>query len=451
MPATIVSLAAEQECGSKRTDPTLRGIGLFTAATLLAAPLAFGAVQPWAWGLLAAAACAAVVGWAFQNLRRRHLSVIWPPLLIPGAGLLVFGVAQLFGGISRDPSGAREALIKLATDLVFVFVVTQVVVETERQPSAVYPGSGFDALGLCVSVYAFALALFAVLQSFSSHARIYWRVRAAGWTFGPYVNHNHYAGLMEMLIPVAASYAFSRPKSQAGRPFLFFAVVVAAVSLLLSGSRGGFVSLAAEALIFGVMLWRWPRGLRRRRMAGAALMAVAAVAVLFFWLDPGRISKRLVSVAGLAHSPEVTLGERAVVARNTLGLFRQHLWFGTGLGSFQVAYSQVQGFATDLVYDHAHNDYAEALAETGLTGGILIAAALLIFFRLAWRNVRSGFLLERGWMRLGAFLGCAGLLVHSLVDFNLHIPANALWFSALATVAATSSVNVVQDRESERQ
>ncbi len=442
MPTTIASSAIRQDSGVERTErraPSLRGIRFFVVATLLAAPLAFGAVQPWAWGLLALAACVLLAWWAFENVRHRAVRVAWSPLLILGIGFFLLGTAQLLGRASLDHEGTREALIKLATDLIFFFVVSQIVAESGLPPSKAH--LGFDSLGPGIAIYSFSVAMFAILQFFSSHGLIYWRVQTDGWTFGPYVNHNHYAGLMEMLIPLAAAYAFSRPRNHPGKSFFLLGSVVAAASVLLSGSRGGFVALAAEALILGLMLWRWAPGLRWRQAVAAGLLSVSAVAVLCFWLDPGRISRRLVSVAGLTHSPEVTLGQRWIVARDTLRLFGEHPWFGTGLGSFKLAFPQVQSFATDLVYHHAHNDYVEALAETGLAGGALILTGLLIFFGISLRNVRSGLLNGEGWIRVGAFLGCTGLLVHSLVDFNLHIPANALWFAVLAAVATTHTAN----------
>jgi O-antigen ligase len=92
-----------------------------------------------------------------------------------------------------------------------------------------------------------------------------------------------------------------------------------------------------------------------------------------------------------------------------------------------------------LVYDHAHNDYVEALAEAGLLGGLLIVAALAMFFGVAFRNMNQRLRREAGWIQLGSALGCCGLLVHSWVDFNLHIPANAVWFAVSAAMATSGS------------
>jgi O-antigen ligase len=107
------------------------------------------------------------------------------------------------------------------------------------------------------------------------------------------------------------------------------------------------------------------------------------------------------------------------------------------LGSFETAYPAYQSFPTELVWDHAHNDYAEALAETGLLGGLLIVAGLAMFIRVAFRNMGQRLRGDVSWIQLGSALGCCGLLVHSLVDFNLHIPANAVWFAVCAALATS--------------
>jgi len=116
-------------------------------------------------------------------------------------------------------------------------------------------------------------------------------------------------------------------------------------------------------------------------------------------------------------------------------MLRDHPVLGVGLGGFETAYPRYQSFPSDLWIDHAHNDYAEAVAETGLVGAVLIFSALALFFWLAFRDWSQRLRPGGSWIRLGAALGCSGMLVHSLVDFNLHIPANAAWFAVLAGIA----------------
>jgi O-antigen ligase len=406
------------------------GARVLLIATLLAAPLAFGAVQTWAWAAISISALLMLLLWALGCVRQGVIRIVWSPLYVPAALFVLLGTAQLYGRLTLDAIATREALIKLVAYLIVFFLAGQLFAFASPRV--------WGALGLTVTLFAFALALFAILQFFSSGGTVYWAVkppRWGGYVFGPYINHNHYAGLMEMLIPIAAAFVLSCRESQSWRTLLRFSVLVAVAALLLSGSRGGMIALLGEILILSAVVHKFSRTPGRKARATLVGVGIVAAALLFFWMDPGEVSKRLTTVANLAQSPEATLGERKMVAIDSLRIWRDHPWLGTGLGSFETAYPRYRSFPGDAVYDHAHNDYAEALAETGLVGGVLILAAIVLFFRIAFRDLATRLRHEVGWIQLGAALGCCGLLIHSLVDFNLHIPANVAWFAVSAAIA----------------
>jgi O-antigen ligase len=152
-------------------------------------------------------------------------------------------------------------------------------------------------------------------------------------------------------------------------------------------------------------------------------------------MAPRQIAERLATMADATHSPEVALADRLAPAKDSLRILRDHPWLGAGLGSFETVFPRYQSFPSDLTWDHAHNDYAEAIAETGIVGGALILFSLGLFFRLAFTNLREHLWHREGWLQIGAAVGCCGLLVHSFIDFNLHIPANAAWFVVCAAIA----------------
>jgi len=398
---------------------------------LFGAPLAFGAVQPWAWATVAATCFVALLLWGVGCLREGTVRVYWSPLYVVGLAFLLLGLLQYFCRLTLDPVGSRESLLKCATDLSFFFLAVQLVGSTrERIRSHV---------GLAVAIYAFLMSLLAIIQYFSSPDRIYWTVSlpAATWSFGPYVNHNHYAGLMEMLIPLAIGYWFTLRKGDPLRVLLGLPLLLPIVSVLLSASRGGLIALAAEGAVLLAVVYKLPRTHGRRPIRPASvLVAIAVVAVGCIWVVPGDNLTRLETLFQPKVAKEVGFGNRAEVALDSLRILRDHPWAGTGLGSFKSVYSQYQSFPDDNLWDHAHNDYAEALAETGFLGGSLIVAAIVLFLGLSFRGLLIRLTDGSGWMPFGAALGCCGLLVHSFFDFNLHLPANALWFAlclALAT------------------
>ena len=395
---------------------------------LFAAPLAFGAVQPWAWGALGIPAAILLVLWASGSALGKKIRVHLSLIYLPAAAFLLLAVIQYFGGLTLDHAATKEALGKLITDLILFFLAGQFLAEASE--------AQWRKVGGAVTLYAFALGVFASLQFFSSHNLIYWVVPSPGYTFGPYVNHNHYAGLMEMLIPIAAAYLLSRPREDPQRLILGLSLCVPVASVLLSGSRGGFVSLLVEALIFGWVLWRCHSGAGIRYLEAMLALGITVGALLFFWLAPNKVVSRLAGLADLSRTTEITFRQRAVVAADTLRIFRDHPWVGIGLGSFGTVFPQYRTFPTNLGWAHAHNDYAEALAETGLAGAIPIVFALIFFFKRAFRDLYFRLRDEAGWIQFGTALGCCGLLVHSFADFNLHIPANAAWFATCAALAS---------------
>lgn len=396
--------------------------------TLMAAPLAFGAVEVWAWAGLAVMAAVLLVVWALACVQQRVVTIHWSPLYVPAALFLTLGAVQYAGHLTLDPFATREALIKLVTDLVFFFLAVQLWAEASAR--------AWKRLGLAIVIYAFSIALFAIVQFFTSHGLLYWAIHSQADNFGPYVNHNDYAGLMEMLVPIGMCFAIFRSLRHSSETLFIFAVCGAIASVLLSGSRGGIIAVAIEMSLLGAMIWRWNKGrggVHKRSVIG--LLGVTGAVVLFFAVTPDSAWQRLATIEGVVRKPDVTLENRLTVSRDALAEVRDYPWLGTGLGSFAAVFPQYQTFPTDLEWNHAHDDYVEALTETGIAGGLIILSSLFLFGLLAFRNLPERFNNAQGWIQLGAALGCCGLLIHSFVDFNLRIPANAAWFSVCAALS----------------
>ena len=99
-----------------------------------------------------------------------------------------------------------------------------------------------------------------------------------------------------------------------------------------------------------------------------------------------------------------------------------------------------RSFYTNLFVNEAHNDYAQLMVETGLLGFGLMLWFLVRLYRSGWPTSRRWEFKWDGAVSLAALLGCTGLLLHSLVDFNLQIPANAAVFFVLCAIAASGSL-----------
>ncbi len=413
-----------------RGPGALPGVWLHAAAralllaTLFVAPLAYGGVLPWAWASLTVLATLLLLLWAVGCVRKGAIKIHWSPLYLPAGLFLLLGTIQYFGNLTIDRVDTREALLKLVTDLMLFFLAGQLWANNSER--------GLVAFGLAVTIYTFLLSASAILQFFSGSAfnyLNYWQTHSMYGAFGSYVNRDHYVGLMELMIPLTAAYALSRREGRSKRGLFGLAIIVPIASALLAGSRGGFVALFAEIVIFGALLIRSSPVSGRRSLISLGALAVTAAATLFFWIDPGGISKHLGRVVNLKITEETSYTLRTQVALDSIHVIRQYPWIGAGFGTFETAYPRFQTIPTDLNWNHAHDDYVEALVESGLLGGLMIVIALVMFFRFAFGNMANRLHREAGWIRFGAAVGCCGLLVHSLMDFNLRNPATAAWFA----------------------
>ena len=134
-------------------------------------------------------------------------------------------------------------------------------------------------------------------------------------------------------------------------------------------------------------------------------------------------------------------------------IFLDHPVLGTGLGTIQMVFPPYDSLYDGRVVNHSHNDYLEVLAETGILGGLCCAwflTVLLLESLKGLENLQTSF---NSALNLSGLIGCSGLLVHSLVDFNLHIPANALLFfvaAHLATVRIQSDAATLPKQSSRR-
>ena len=400
--------------------------------TLCAAPWAFGAVESWGWGTMMVLSLLTLILWAGGCAHRGVLKVYWSPLYWPYLAFLLLGVIQLLAGWNADHVATREAVLKIVTNLVFFFLAGQLL---NAQPEN---GRTLEWLGLIVTLSAFALCILGLAQLFLGVGPrvIYWKIPVAGWPFGPYVNHNNYAGLMEMFLPIAAAYILSRSLHPIPRLLLWSGVVMVILSIWISGSRGATVVVLIEGLILAGILLRYRSNYVSLRSFLAVLGVLLIAAVVFSGIvSTGRVASRAWGVFEPNSSLEAKLGDRFKVGIETLHMARSHPWLGVGVGCFEYVFPQHLTFSTDLHWTHAHDDFLEAASETGLPGVVLMLVALVLFFRIAFRHLEGRLLHKWGWIQMGAAVGAVGLLCHSFVDFNLRIPANAAWFVVCLAIA----------------
>jgi O-antigen ligase len=417
-PSAIVLHRREQSAQAAR----ILLYGVF--GLLLFGPLAFGAVEPWSIFLLEAATAALFLLWVVKQVLDGEVKVRWNPLSLPMAAFGLLILIQIVFRITAYPHDTVALALQYFCYGMLCFLAGQILLR----------GSQARSLALIFSLYGAVLAAFALLQGISPNGRLYWvrLPRMGGWIYGPYVNHNHYAGLMEMLVPIPLVLSLTRLASSKARAAAASAAAVMVGTIFLSGSRGGMLAIVAELVILAVLLAKQKRGLRTAIGIG---IFMALVIGILAWIGGGELSRRIATVS--PERSEITTDLRANINRDGLRMFLKKPVLGWGLGAFPVVYPQFRTFYTNFFVNEAHNDYLQLLVEMGVLGFGIMLWFLITLYRRAIKKIGKWETEMSGAVALACLLGLSGILVHSAVDFNLQIPANAALFYVLCTVAAS--------------
>ncbi len=301
------------------------------------------------------------------------------------------------------------------------------------------------------------MALIGIIQKPLSTGKIYgfWTPSSGptayspvGGPFGPFVNRNHFAGWMLLLLPVCAGFLIG---TIAGRPgerlptmrerllswasaesnriaLIGFAVFIMAVSLVATLSRSGIACFVAAITVSGLVT------LRTRRTGGGKpavvgyLFAVAVLALLWVGLD---------SIISRFQIVDVTLQGRWFVWQDTLRIFDDFVFVGTGFNTYSAAMLFYQTY--DIVHVHfaeAHNDYLQLLAEGGLLVTIPVVLLMCVFIVEVYRRFAEANDDVMGyWIRVGAITGVMAIGLQEIVDFSLQMPGNTALFALISAIA----------------
>ena len=389
-------------------------------------PLAFGAVQEWAICTLEVGAAVCLSLWVVRELARRvpevHRNALFLPIVLFAALVCV----QLLSGHTAYWSATwRNGLLWAAYGMIF-FAATQCLRRT----------ACIRSFAFFFTAFGFLVAFFAIVQQFTGNGSLYWVVpnRYSGGVYGPYVDHAHYAGLMEMLVPIPLVFAMMNRWQRSQRVLFAFAALLMASTIFLSKSLGGIVAFVAQMVILAIIA-----GLRERSRGQVLLLLLMAV-LLTVWLamlSPGGISERMAQL----HDPlgKADAGDRLLMVKDSLKMITARPVLGWGLGTFPVVYPSFRSFYTNFFVNEAHNDYVQTAVETGLVGFAIVCGFVGLFYRASLRRIERWRTDIRSAMSLAAMIGVTGILVHSFCDFNLQIPANAALFFALAALATGGS------------
>jgi hypothetical protein len=267
---------------------------------------------------------------------------------------------------------------------------------------------------------------------------------------GTFVNRNHFSAYLELILPLAAGLIISRldlfsgqaprwrdrlarlaAKGTASSVIAGVGIVVMGVAILRSNSRSGAMILGFIFLLF-LTLGSWHFGMARLNRAWALrILKIGLLAVLVFALYGG-----VETMVGRFSLDRLLQDGRPQYWGKTLTMAADFPLAGVGLGSFGQVYQAYDTFGMEYALVHAHNDYLEVLAELGVVGFLLLFGAIAFIFADAIRTWIGRRNPEIKGLALGGIVSAAALFIHSLTDFNLRIPANALVFTVVLALSA---------------
>ena len=470
---TNIAIAPRSSTEGELLRSTRHG-GLYTFLLLLLAwaPIPIGSNRGWSLALLEAGVLFLLGAWALSYTRRpfevpaavrsARLSLLFLALWIAYPLIQLIPVPIGMAEVASGKSITLYAELPLSTTADSVYLSldrSATFAGFIRQSSLVALFFCILALTTCASrlrlimylmlLVGFAEALYGLLIYFGSDELGLWNPGQAQVTIsGTYVNQNHFAGLMEMTIPVGMGLLLSvRPDHGrltglkeiarflsafvlGQRGVILFCILVMTAALILTNSRGGTGALAIGVTV-AIAISVMKKGIRARELK-LGLLVSSLVIVAIFWLGSGQFTEKL-QATGLA-------SDRGDLRELTYSMINDSPMIGTGLGTYRWVFPAYKDerFGS-YFYEHAHNDYLELLSEQGFVGFTLLAVGVLLILLSLMREFgRRRDPLVRGTL-FAAIAGCLSLMLHGLVDFNFQIPANAYYFFVLLGLGTVAS------------
>jgi O-antigen ligase len=410
-----------------------RGILALVLAILVFGPLAMGAVRPSEFLVLQGLTVGVLLLWAARLWISPRPQFLWPPVCWAVALFALYAIGRYY--TADIEYVARQELIRT---LLYLFLFLAIINNLHRQE--------------CIQIISCTLVFLAMAISFYAGYQYLTRSNRV-WSFhvpfdigasGTYISRNLLGGFLEMILPLGLAFTLLSRFKPVGKVFLGYASLVILAGIAFTMSRGTYVSTAAALLLLvGVLLFH-----RTYRLPALVLLLGVLAAGIYFL--PQNVSFRLhfgARLEGLSTVPKDDC--RIALWQSALKVWQQNPWWGVGPAHYDERFPEFRPIPVQQRPYFAHNDYLQFLAEWGLAGAVLMGAVwglLGLGLLKTWPCVRGAQDDLRGPRNsnrfayvLGAALGLAAILIHSAVDFNTHIPANAILVATLMAFLASST------------
>ncbi len=412
-----------------------RGILGLVLAILVWGPLATGAVRTLEFLVIQGLTLGVVALWGARLWLRQRMKLLWSPIC--WVVLLFVGYAIVRYQLADIEYVARQELIRI---LVYAFLFFAILNNLYGKESA-------QIISLTLIFLGMAIAFYAIYQFITKSGMVWHFVTPyKGRGTGTFISPNNLAGFLEVLLPLGLAFTLVGRLPQLTKVFVAYASLAIAGGIGVSISRGSWVATGLVLVVLCCLLL--PH--RNYRIQAMVMLAVLVAAGALFIAKTERTQARLKHMFSQGAASDT----RFELWSPTIQMWRENFWWGMGPGHFDYRFRAYRPQSIQLRPDHTHNDYLNTLADWGVVGAGIVASAWVLLglgvFK-TWKFVR-GTVNDFGSKQsnkfafvLGASLGLLAILVHSIVDFNMHIPSNAILVVVLMALL-TAHLRFATDR-----
>ena len=398
-----------------------RGILALVLAILVFGPLAMGAVGAWEFLVVQGLTVGVMLLWALRLWISPKPQLLWPPVCWIVLAFTIYAVARY---LTADIEYvARQELIQV---LICAFLFFAIVNNLYRQEFS-------QVISFTLIFLAMGISCFAVYQFFTHSNRV-WNSFSPylGRASGTYISPNNFAGFLEMLLPLAVAYVSVGRMKAVTRILIGYAALVMFAGMAVSFSRGGWVAVGVALLALLLILICH----RNHRIPALLLLVVLMGGGAFFVKNfLAKTPTYIQRVKKTDTGDQLDFAVRQDMWSAAARMWQDHFWWGVGPAHFDYRFPEYRSESLQMRPDRVHNDYLNLLADWGVTGGIIVLTGMAVFTLGLWQtrghvrrseNHFGSAMSNRHAFFIGAACGLLALAAHSLVDFNLHIPANAI-------------------------
>ena len=417
-----------------------KGILLLILSALIFSALATGAVRTMEFAIVQGLTAAAAILWILRIwVYPKRKRLLFPPVAWAALSFLVYGIYHY---INADVEyTARQEMLRLVVYILIFLVVMNNLLKSDYVQLILY---ALVFTGTLISIYG-------LIQVITGSEHVWHFIRPAQYSgrgSGTFINPNHFAGFLGMLFPLSLAALLTGRISMPMRILLGYSALMLLFGIAFSMSRGGWISTTLM-LITLIVILGWQKQFRLRSIG---LVSIILVIIGLFFIKSDFAQDRIGRLS--TQGTQEHIGSRKELWNAAVNVWKEEKLIGVGPGHFDHRFPSHRPKTIQSSPVRVHNDYLNLLVDWGgiglLLAGVWLGTFIFTIIR-SWKysqRTASDFSTKtsnRAAFVLGSTIGLGSLALHSFVDFNLHIPSNAMLASTLAALL-TSFIRFATER-----